>query len=95
MKITIFAITPHDFGIPMFDVHDIDIANAIMTKLRLKTPTWEFFAAARIRNKHAIGRKHFVEPASPGEIPLRCRSHISAATLPKSNAATAIDDDAK
>lgn len=62
MKITIFAITPHDYGIPMFDVHNVDKANAIVAKLRERSPTWEFFAAEPIRNKHAVGRHLFCDP---------------------------------
>lgn len=61
MKITIFAVTPHAYGIPMFDVHGLDKANAVVAKLRERSPTWEFFATELIRTKHAVSRTHFVE----------------------------------
>jgi hypothetical protein len=61
MKVIIFAITPRDFGIPLFATHDIDIANAIMSNLRLKTPAWDFFAYAPTPDKHAMGRNFLHE----------------------------------
>jgi hypothetical protein len=78
MKVMIYAITPRDFGIPLFSTHDIDVANAIMSNLRLKTPTWDFFAYACTRDKHALGRNFLHEQTSK----IKKIERLKARTLP-------------
>jgi hypothetical protein len=62
-KFRIYAITPIDFGLFICSSDERSI-EVVMAGLQIASPTWEFFAYARIPDNHVLDRK-FPSPFHP------------------------------
>ena len=55
-KFRIYAITPVEFGLFICSSDERSI-EVVMAGLQIASPTWEFFAYARIPDNHVLDRK--------------------------------------